>query len=100
MSADRIEETPQDGLFDTVIENDLLDKALEKRQGLKEKVAKANADLKKADEAARAMLPDLEVDQVARCGRFRIKTVRRSGGHTEFDTEPKIVTSIGLFDAG
>ena len=100
MSASRnqVDETAQDGLWDQEIKNDVLEKALERRQVAKEKVAKAGADLKKADESARALIPELEVDQVARCGRFRITVKRRSGRSVSFETEPKITTSIGLFE--
>jgi hypothetical protein len=89
---------PQDGLFDNVIENDVLEKALERRQTAKEKVGTDRASYKKADEAAKALLPDIDPDQIVRCGRFRIRVIRRPARSVSFDTEEKLTTSISLIE--
>lgn len=89
---------PQEGMFDDVISNDVLEKALERRQTAREKVSKATGEYRKADEGARTLLPEIEVDQVVRCGRFRIRVSRRSGRSVAFETEPKEVTTIGLIE--
>ena len=88
----------QGGLFDQEIENDLLERALEKRQAAKEANAKTAKVWKEANDQARGIISslDLEEDTVVRCGRFRIKFSSVEARHVSFDTEPTTRTTIAL----
>lgn len=93
-----VKDDPQDGLFDEVIENDVLERALERRQAKKERQSSAAEEFRKADEAARGLLPELDPDTVARCGRFRISVKRRKGRSVSFETEEKTQTTISALE--
>ena len=88
----------QDGLFDQVLEHELLEAALERRQAAKDKNAVTARALKEAHDAAKGMVAglDLAPDSVVRCGRFRIKTSSRPERHVEFDTSAGVQTRISL----
>jgi hypothetical protein len=90
---------PQDGLFDRELGGaEELEKALEKRQAQKERASRARADYGKADESARALLGeyDLEEGETVRCGRFRLTVKRRPSRSVAFETEEKLATLISL----
>jgi len=103
MSAARSDEDPQDGLFDNVIENQVLEKALERRQAAKDARSTAQGNYKQADDQAKAQLlaldlPDPEPDEpvTIRCGRFRIRIARVPSRSVAFDTDETRRTTISL----
>lgn len=103
MEAARVQDHPdiQDGLFDKVVEDELLGKALEKRQAAKDKKAKASADFKETDDVVKGKLDalDLEPGTVVRCGRFRIsKSEPGAPVEVNFTRSPKPRLTISLLD--
>jgi hypothetical protein len=72
-AAARAEPDDQDGLFDQVIQNDVLAQALEKREKARLAKAKATKTYTEAHEAAKGQIDALGLDAetVVRCGRFR-----------------------------
>lgn len=91
---------PQDGLFDEVLENEILAAALERRQAAKEKRADAAKRYTDADQAAKGIIAGLELepDVTARCGRFRIRSRTIPARHVEFDTDPSVRLRIDLLE--
>lgn len=95
---------PQDGLFDQVVENAALEKALEKRLTAKEALKPKTKDYKESNAAAKGMIAGLEFpvpetgDEplVIRCGRFRIKVAPTKGNKVSFETSPSTRTTISL----
>jgi chromosome segregation and condensation protein ScpB len=82
---------PQDGMFDKVWEDANLLAVLEEREKTREKKLTASKAHKLKDDEAKALLAgySLEVGEVARIGRFRIKKTRREGSEVSFTTEPR-----------
>lgn len=101
-----IAEDSQQGLFDVVLQNDLLEAALERRQKAKEKLKQPQKAYKEADDAAKGMVagleeyewvqPDGDEPCVIRCGRFRIKVSPSKSRSVSFTTEPGRRTTISL----
>lgn len=90
----------QDGLFDRVIENDVLEQALENREAKRQIASAAGADFKDANETAQSHIAglDLQVDEVVRCGRFRIKKSRKKATSVAFETQETTqlrITALG-----
>jgi hypothetical protein len=87
-AAARAEPDDQDGLFDQVIQNDVLAQALEKREKARLAKAKATKTYTEAHEAAKGQIDALGLDAetVVRCGRFRIRKSIRPGQTVSFDT--------------
>jgi hypothetical protein len=82
---------PQDGLFDKVWDDPALLAALEAREKTREAKLTAAKAHKIKDDGVKALLAgySLEVGEVARIGRFRIKKTRREGSEVSFVTEPR-----------
>jgi hypothetical protein len=105
MEAARIPDSPnpddQDGLFDQVIENDLLEQALENRQKHKEQRSAAQAKFKEAHDQAKGILATLELaeDSVVRVGRFRVKNSKVAAKAVAFETAESSRLTISLLDA-
>lgn len=102
-AAQRAEAHPdvQDGLFDRVVENEVLSKALDRREKAKNDKAKATAEFKEIDDNVRGQLSALELqeDEVIRCGRYRIKK-GAAGAPTDvaFTRTPQPRITISLLD--
>lgn len=92
------EPDPQDGMFDQVIDNELLIAALERRHAAKGKLAQPQKAYKEADEAVKGIITTLELDPTAvvRAGRFRIKSRVVEPGHREFDVGGSTTLTISL----
>jgi hypothetical protein len=98
----------QQGLFDVVLENELLEAALERRQKAKDKLKPANKAYKEADDAAKGMISGLEefgwVDPegdeplTIRVGRYRVRVAPVKSKSVSFTTEPARRTTISLLD--
>ena len=88
---------PQDGLFDKVIEDGDLIAALERREEKRIERANANAAYKVEDDAAKDLLAnhDIQVDDVIRVGRFRIKKTRIAPNDVSFTTSGSERLNIG-----
>lgn len=88
----------QDGLFDQVIDNDLLERALDKREAVKAAKGKALKAFKEADALAKAHLAELELDDdtTIRVGRFRIVSKSVPSRAVSFETQPTTRLSIGV----
>lgn len=88
---------PQDGLFDKTWDDSELEAALEERERHREQRLAAQREFKVADDAAKEKLAGfhLEVGEVARVGRFRIKKTRVDGNSVAFDTAPRDQLRIG-----
>ena len=89
---------PQDGLFDVVIENDALSRALEKRQELKEQFGPLKKEYEAATDAVKALLGDMALDEeiIVRTGRFRIKRTVQEGTTVSFERAPGTRVSISV----
>lgn len=107
-AAGEITKDDQQGLFDVVLENDLLEAALERRQKAKEKLKSPQKAYKEADDAAKGMVsgleeyewvqPDGDEPMTIRCGRFRIRVSPSKSRSVSFTTEPSRRTTISLLD--
>lgn len=88
---------PQDGLFDTVIEDADLEAALEAREQKRAEKLAATKAYKVEDDNAKSLLVNHEINvgDVARVGRFRIKKTAIAASHVEFDTSGSERLSIG-----
>lgn len=101
-----VAEDAQQGLFDVVLENELLEAALERRQKAKDKLKPANKAYKEADDAAKGMISGLEefgwVDPegdeplTIRVGRYRVRVAPVKSKSVSFTTEPARRTTISL----
>lgn len=89
---------PQDGLFDTVLEDADLEAALEERERKRQDKSIATGRYKEAHDAAKAKIGSLELEDesVVRCGRFRIKTAKTAGRSVSFETSPSSRLTISL----
>jgi predicted transcriptional regulator len=89
---------PQDGLFDKVWDDANLLSALEAREKTREKKLTASKAHKLKDDEVKGLLAgySLEVGEVARIGRFRIKKTRREGNEVSFVTEPREQLQIAV----
>jgi hypothetical protein len=96
----------QDGLFDVVLENELLEAALERRQKAKDKLKPAAKAYKEADDAAKGMVaglqeyvdldPEDEEPLTLRCGRYRVRIAPVKSRSVSFTTDPAKRTTISL----
>lgn len=96
----------QQGLFDVVLENPELEKALERRQDAKERLKNPRKAYKEADDAAKGMVAGLEeyewLDPEGdepirlRCGRFVIRVAPIGARSVAFETAPTKRTTISL----
>lgn len=82
---------PQDGLFDSEIDNDVLETTNRPT---------TRPERRPLHGAAQAHLAELELDAdtVIRCGRFRIKTTTIPAKSVSFETDPSTRTTISLLD--
>ena len=94
---------PQDGLFDVILENESLERALEHRQSAKDALKPKQKTYDEANEAVKGIVAGLDLgeveegdEQVFRCGRFRIKRKHRAGNAVSFETSPSTRTTISL----
>jgi len=90
----------QDGLFDQVIENDLLVQALENREAAKTRKRAAASKFQDAHDSAKGMIDTLDLDDetVVRCGRFRIKLSKTAARSVAFETSGSKRLTISLLD--
>lgn len=90
----------QQGMFDREIENTDLVAALEDREKVKASRAALNAKFKEADDKAKALISelDIQIDETVRVGRFRISKSEIAGRSVAFDTEASERLSISLLD--
>lgn len=90
----------QQGLFDRVIENGDLLKALEDREKVNASRKALNAKFKEAHEVAKGIIATLALDDgtVVRCGRFRIEKSGVSARSVAFETDPTSKLTISLLD--
>lgn len=90
----------QDGLFDTVIENDSLEKALEEREGMREERSAVNLKWKETTDKIKGIVATLDVDDGAtlRCGRFRIDKTSVDAKSVAFETEASTRLNIGIVE--
>lgn len=88
----------QMAMDETLVEDQTIESALEERQAAKDEVAKANAELRTADNRAKVALERLElpIGGVARVGRFRISREMTEERSVRFTTEAKDRVTIGL----
>jgi hypothetical protein len=88
----------QDGLFDKQWQDTELEAALEALQTSREAATTANKDLKLKRDAAKGQIArfSLDVGEVARCGRFKIKKREVAGSSVAFDTTPREQLDIGV----
>lgn len=89
---------PQEGLFDQVIENDVLERALEKRETARVAKSKVAATYKEAHDQAKGIISTLELgdETVVRVGRFKITKAPVAERHVSFDTAPTSRLTISL----
>ncbi len=101
MNHPHAEPDDQDGLFDQVVENDVLAAALERREQAKQAKNAATKAYKDAHDAAKAHIDALELEEgaVVRCGRFRLKLSAVQGRSVSFETGDTSRLSISLLDA-
>lgn len=92
MSAARARADAQDGMFDNEVTNDVLEKALERRETMRDRKGSADLNFKLADDEAKQHIAKLELGEpeegepiVIRCGRFRIKISRSKAQPVEFE---------------
>ena len=88
---------PQTSLYETVLENEELEKLLEKREALRVKKSDANALYVEADEKAKALIGTLDFGQDApvRIGRFVVTRTLTKPRSVAFETESKVQLRIG-----
>lgn len=90
---------PQMALDETTVEDAKLEAALESRQRSKAEASDARAEYSKADEHARSLLAQLELDEgPVRIGRFRIERKRSEARSVSFETEAKERIAIALVE--
>lgn len=90
----------QEGLFDTVIENDALEKVLEERESMRDERSAVNLKWKEATEKIKGIIAPLDVDDggTIRCGRFRIDKTQIEPESVAFETEATSRLMIGLVE--
>jgi hypothetical protein len=101
VEAAHVQPDPQDGLFDQVISDDLLVKALEKRHTANQDKSLAVAAFKDADDVVKGKVDALEIEpgQTVRCGRFRIaKSEPGDPVDVSFTRSPKPRLTISLLE--
>lgn len=89
---------PQTSLYEEVVENSLIEAALERRQEKKAKQATASKAYREADEAAKGHLAalDLEEGTSIRIGRFVVSKRDIAARQVAFETAPSSRLAIRL----
>lgn len=89
---------PQTAIDEHELDNPRLLQALEQRQDRKENVKIARKVYKEADDLAKALLGehDLQDDQAVRVGRFRITKKAIASRSVQFETDPTSRLTISL----
>jgi hypothetical protein len=87
---------PQTALDELVVDDELLEKALETRERARLKALDARKAYTKANDAARAHLErhELVADRPLRVGRFVVTLAELGGRHVAFDVDPSERVSI------
>jgi hypothetical protein len=95
-----VSEQPQTSLYETTIEDRDLEKALEKRDELRQQASEARALFQEADDKAKARIGDLDLgdDAPVRVGRFILTRTMTKARDVAFTTEAKIRTRISTID--
>jgi hypothetical protein len=90
----------QDGLFDHNWEDPDLVNLLEEREEARDAKAAATREYQNVHDRVKTRLLDfhLEVGEVARIGRFKIKKRRVTGNSVSFETQPREQLDIGTID--
>lgn len=90
----------QEGLFDTVVENDGLLSALEEREAMRQRRSELNLKWKETTETVKGILATLDVEDggTIRCGRFRIDKTTVEAKSVAFETESTTRLTIGLIE--
>lgn len=90
--------SPQTSLYETEINDEILEKKLEQREDLRGKASEAKALYEEANENARLHISgiDLGDDAPVRVGRFIIVRRMAPPKSVSFETEAKLQTKISL----
>jgi hypothetical protein len=86
----RLAPQPQASLYETTIENAPLEAALEERETLKARNATARKKYKDADDRAKTLAGELDLDDdtPTRVGRFLLTRTAVAARSVSFDTDP------------
>jgi hypothetical protein len=92
------EPSPQISLYEKVVEDEALEKALEDRQALRERRKKLNKEFKDSDAVVRAGLEAVELGEgsAVRVGRFVIRLSPVASREVAFTTDPTSRLQISL----
>jgi RNA-binding protein YhbY len=93
-----VADDPQTSLYEDVVVNEQLEQALEDREKLKARAAKARKNYGEANELAKALAAEIQLEngRAVRVGRF-VLTRRSVGGRTvQFETQPSSRVTISL----
>jgi hypothetical protein len=89
---------PQTSLYEREVENEQLERALEEREKLKARVAKARKSYAEADEWAKGLLGEVQLGDGAtvRVGRFLLTRRAVAARSVAFETQPASRLTISL----
>lgn len=92
-----VADTPQTSIYETTIDNDVVEAALEQREAHRQKKSEANALFKEADDRVKAAIANLDLGQDApvRIGRFVITRTMTKAKSVSFETDAKVRYRIG-----
>jgi hypothetical protein len=97
----RARSQPQTSLDEHVVEDAELERALEERETLKARAAKARKAYTEADEWAKGMLGRHDLDEAPlRVGRFVVSALELPGRAVAFETSPSRRITIAVRDDG
>lgn len=96
-----VAEQNQTAIDERPLDSTDLERTLEEREGLKEKLSEARKNFRELDEIAKAQLAEFNLTdgEVARCGRFRISKRAIPSRSVSFDVQASSRLKIATLDS-